>query len=85
MLVRAKDTGWYGDRLYYEGDEFLLQGDDKPGKWMEVVDPKAKPVGRQVVIHPTAKGTGKPAKRPTIDQAFDKPVSMADAVKPTPL
>lgn len=37
IKVRAKETGFYGTKLRYEGDEFDVSFEHELGRWMEVL------------------------------------------------
>lgn len=45
IKVKAKETGFYGTKLRYEGDEFEVAHEHELGRWMEVLGatPEAEP------------------------------------------
>ena len=48
MKVKATRTGFYGERLRFEGDVFTIDGKNQLGSWMEQIrkkpGPKSKPM-----------------------------------------
>lgn len=52
MKVRATKTGFYGDKLRFEGDEFTIDSKTKLGSWMEQIKKKPGPKPRALVSKP---------------------------------